>query len=109
MWLILQNDKPEDFVITATAFSKTGSAIVSDMPESNCVSVKVKQKGIDCKSGKILSRFLPTSPLLDVVNLWETVRKRNVNWVAITETSFDNAKNHGGCRCQQKWPLNVHL
>lgn len=87
MWLILQNDKPEDFVIATgeqhsvrefcqLAFRHAGIELKFDGEGEN-------EKGIDVKTGKVLVEVSPDfyRPT-DVVNLWgdPTKAKRELGW-----------------------------
>lgn len=95
MWLILQNDKPEDFVIAtgeqhsvrefaALAFHHVGI-------ELEFVGEGMEEKGIDKATGKVLIEVSPDfyRPT-DVVNLWgdPTKAKTELGWNP-TKTSFD--------------------
>ena len=95
MWLILQNDKPEDFVIATgeqhsvrefcyLAFKYAGI-------ELEFIGEGLDEKGIDKKTGKVLIEvspdfFRPT----DVVNLWgdPTKAKEKLGWNPL-KTSFE--------------------
>ena len=95
MWLILQHEKPEDFVIATgeqhsvrefcyLAFKYVGI-------ELEFIGEGVKEKGIDKKTGKVLIEvspdfFRPT----DVVNLWgdPTKAKEKLGWNPL-KTSFE--------------------
>ena len=87
MWLILQNDKPEDFVIATgeqhsvrefcqLAFRHAGIELKFEGEGEN-------EKGIDVKTGKVLVEVSPDfyRPT-DVVNLWgdPTKAKRELGW-----------------------------
>lgn len=87
MWLILQNDKPEDFVIATgeqhsvrefcqLAFRHAGIELKFDGEGEN-------EKGIDIKTGKVIVEVSPDfyRPT-DVVNLWgdPTKAKRELGW-----------------------------
>lgn len=87
MWLILQNDKPEDFVIATgeqhsvrefcqLAFRHAGIELKFEDEGEN-------EKGIDVKTGKVLVEVSPDfyRPT-DVVNLWgdPTKAKRELGW-----------------------------
>ncbi len=75
MWLIMQQDKPEDFVI-ATGVQHTVRDFTEKAFKANGISLRwegsgLDEKGIDCNSGKVLvcvnpQWFRPT----DVDNLW---------------------------------------
>ena len=95
MWLILQNDKPEDFVIATgeqhsvrefcqLAFRYAGIELCFEGEGEN-------EKGIDCKSGKVLVEVSPDfyRPT-DVVNLWgdPSKAKRELGWNP-QKTSFE--------------------
>lgn len=93
MWLILQNDKPEDFVIATgvqhsvrefcyLAFKEAGIELEFQGEGEN-------EKGIDKKTGKVLVEvskdfYRPT----DVVNLWgdPTKARKELNWNPQTTT-----------------------
>lgn len=95
MWLILQNDKPEDFVIatgvqhsvrefTALAFHHAGI-------EVEWQGVGMDEKGIDKANGKVVVEVSPDfyRPT-DVVNLWgdPTKAKTELGWNP-NKTSFE--------------------
>lgn len=95
MWLILQNDKPEDFVIATGeqhsvrefcqhAFKYAGI-------ELEFVGEGVEEKGIDKATGKVVIEVSPEfyRPT-DVVNLWgdPTKAKTELGWNP-TKTSFE--------------------
>ena len=95
MWLILQNDKPEDFVIATgeqhsvrefcqLAFRYAGIELRFEGEGEN-------EKGIDCKSGKVLVEVSPDfyRPT-DVVNLLgdPSKAKRELDWNP-QKTSFE--------------------
>ena len=95
MWLILQNDKPEDFVIatgvqhsvrefTTLAFHYAGI-------ELEWQGSGMEEKGIDKTTGKVLVEVSPDfyRPT-DVVNLWgdPTKAKTELGWNP-TKTSFE--------------------
>lgn len=95
MWLILQNDKPEDFVIATgvqhsvrefcqLAFHYAGI-------ELRWEGEGMDEKGIDCATGKVLVEVSPDfyRPT-DVVNLWgdPTKAKTQLGWNPI-KTSFE--------------------
>ena len=95
MWLILQNDKPEDFVIATgeqhsvrefcqLAFRHAGIELRFEGEGEN-------EKGIDVESGKVLVEVSPDfyRPT-DVVNLWGNPEKakRELGWNP-QKTSFD--------------------
>ena len=95
MWLILQNDKPEDFVIATgeqhsvrefcqLAFRNVGIELAF-------TGEGLDEKGIDKATGKVLIEVSPDfyRPT-DVVNLWgdPTKAKRELGWNP-TKTSFE--------------------
>ena len=95
MWLILQNDKPEDFVIATgeqhsvrefcqLAFRYAGIELQFEGEGEH-------EKGIDVKTGKVLVEVSPDfyRPT-DVVNLWgdPTKAKRELGWNP-QKTSFE--------------------
>jgi len=95
MWLILQNDKPEDFVIatgiqhsvrefTTLAFHHAGI-------ELEWQGSRMDEKGIDKATGKVLVEVSPDfyRPT-DVVNLWgdPTKARTELGWNP-TKTSFE--------------------
>ena len=95
MWLILQNDKPEDFVIATgeqhsvrefcqLAFHDVGI-------ELEFVGEGMNEKGIDKATGRVLVEVSPDfyRPT-DVVNLWgdPTKAKQELGWNP-TKTSFE--------------------
>jgi GDPmannose 4,6-dehydratase len=95
MWLILQNDKPDDFVIatgvqhTVREFATLAFHYVGI--ELEWQGEGVNEKGIDKATGKVLVEvspdfFRPT----DVVNLWgdPTKAKAQLKWNP-TKTSFE--------------------
>ena len=95
MWLILQNEKPEDFVIATgeqhsvrefceLAFRYVGFELYWQGEEEN-------EKGIDRKTGKVLVEVSPDFyRLTDVVNLWGDPSKarRELGWNP-RKTSFE--------------------
>ena len=96
MWLILQQEKPEDFVIATGeqhsvrefcyhAFKAAGIELVFEGEEMN-------EKGIDKKTGKVLIEVSPDfyRPT-DVVNLWgdPTKAKEKLGWDPLAKTSFE--------------------
>jgi GDPmannose 4,6-dehydratase len=95
MWLILQNDKPEDFVI-ATGVQHTVREFASLAFKYAGIELRwegegINEKGIDVKSGKVVvavseAFYRPT----DVVNLWgdPTKAKTELGWNPQT-TSFE--------------------
>lgn len=95
MWLILQNDKPEDFVIatgvqhSVREFCKLAFHYAGI--ELRFEGEGMDEKGIDVKTGKVLVEvsqdfYRPT----DVVNLWgdPTKAKTTLGWNP-TKTSFE--------------------
>ena len=95
MWLILQHDKPEDFVIATgeqhsvrefcyLAFKHAGI-------ELEFVGEEENEKGIDKATGRVLVEVSPDfyRPT-DVVNLWgdPTKAKRELGWDPTKRTSF---------------------
>lgn len=95
MWLILQNDKPEDFVIATgeqhsvrefcqLAFKYVGIDLIFE-------GIGADEKGIDKASGKVLVEVSPDfyRPT-DVVNLWgdPSKAKRELGWNP-QKTSFE--------------------
>ena len=100
MWLILQNDKPEDFVIATgeqhsvrefcqLAFRRAGIELIFEGEGEN-------EKGIDAKTGKVLIEVSPDfyRPT-DVVNLWgdPTKAKNELGWDPKKRTSFEQLVN----------------
>lgn len=87
MWLILQNDKPEDFVIatgeqhSVREFCQLAFRYVGI--ELRFEGESEKEKGIDTKTGKVLVEVSPDfyRPT-DVVNLWgnPAKAKRELGW-----------------------------
>lgn len=87
MWLILQNDKPEDFVI-ATGVQHTVRDFVEKAFKENGITIRwegngLDEKGYDAETGKMLvcvnpKWFRPT----DVVNLWgdPSKAKKELGW-----------------------------
>ena len=86
MWLILQNDKPEDFVI-ATGVQHS----VREFIELDFVGEGENEKGIDRATGKVVVEVSPDfyRPT-DVVNLWgdPTKAKKELGWNPM-KTSFE--------------------
>lgn len=95
MWLILQNDKPEDFVIATgeqhsvrefcqLAFKYVGIDLIFE-------GIGADEKGVDKASGKVLVEVSPDfyRPT-DVVNLWgdPSKAKRELGWNP-QKTSFE--------------------
>ena len=95
MWLILQNDKPEDFVIpTGVQHSVREFATLAFHHagiELEWQGEGMDEKGIDKKTGKVLVEVSPDfyRPT-DVVNLWgdPSKAKRELGWNP-TKTSFE--------------------
>lgn len=95
MWLILQNDKPEDFVI-ATGEQHSVREFATLAFHYAGIELKwsgegMDEKGIDKSTGKVLVEVSPDfyRPT-DVVNLWgdPTKAKTELGWNP-TKTSFD--------------------
>jgi len=100
MWLILQQPKPQDFVIATgeqhsvrefclLAFKRAGIDLVFEGEGEN-------EKGIDCKTGKVVIEVSPDfyRPT-DVVNLWgdPTKAKQELGWDPTKKTSFEQLVN----------------
>ncbi len=100
MWLILQQEKPEDFVIATgeqhsvrefclLAFKRAGIELVFEGEGEN-------EKGIDRKTGKVVIEVSPDfyRPT-DVVNLWgdPTKAKEELGWDPTKKTSFEQLVN----------------
>lgn len=100
MWLILQQDKPDDYVIATGeqhsvrefclyAFRRAGIELIFEGEGEN-------EKGIDAKTGKILIEVSPDfyRPT-DVVNLWgdPTKAKKELGWDPSKKTSFEQLVN----------------
>ena len=100
MWLILQQPKPQDFVIATGeqhsvrefclyAFRRAGIDIVFEGEGEN-------EKGIDKKTGKVVIEVSPDfyRPT-DVVNLWgdPTKAKKELGWDPTKKTSFEQLVN----------------
>ncbi len=100
MWLILQNDKPEDFVIATgeqhsvrefceLAFRRAGIELRWEGENEN-------EKGIDKATGKVLVEVSPDfyRPT-DVVNLWgdPSKAKAKLGWDPSKKTSFEQLVN----------------
>lgn len=100
MWLILQQDKPEDYVIATgeqhsvrefceLAFRRAGI-------ELRWEGTGEDEKGIDVKTGKVLVEVSPDfyRPT-DVVNLWgdPTKAKKELGWDPSKMTSFEQLVN----------------
>ncbi len=100
MWLILQQDKPEDFVIATgeqhsvrefclLAFRRAGIELRFEGEGEN-------EKGIDVKTGKVVIEVSPDfyRPT-DVVNLWgdPTKAKQKLGWDPSKKTSFEQLVN----------------
>jgi len=95
MWLILQNDKPEDFVI-ATGVQHTVREFATLAFKEAGITLRwegkgIDEKGIDVKTGKVLVAVSPDfyRPT-DVVNLWgdPTKAKAKLNWNP-SKTTFE--------------------
>lgn len=96
MWLILQHEKPEDFVI-ATGVQHTVREFATLAFHYAGIELRwegegVQEKGIDCKTGKVVVAvsedfYRPT----DVVNLWgdPTKAKAVLGWDP-AKTSFED-------------------
>lgn len=96
MWLILQNDKPEDFVI-ATGVQHTVREFATLAFHHAGIELRwegegADEKGIDTKTGKVLVEVSPDfyRPT-DVVNLWgdPTKAKTKLGWNP-AKTSFED-------------------
>lgn len=100
MWLILQQDKPDDYVIATGeqhsvrefclyAFRRAGIELIFEGEGEN-------EKGIDAKTGKVLIEVSPDfyRPT-DVVNLWgdPTKAKKKLGWDPSKKTSFEQLVN----------------
>lgn len=100
MWLILQQEKPEDFVIASgeqhsvrefclLAFKRVGIDL-------EFVGEGENEKGIDRASGKVLVEVSPDfyRPT-DVVNLWgdPSKAKKQLGWNPTEKTSFEQLVN----------------
>ncbi len=100
MWLILQQDKPDDYVIATgeqhsvrefclLAFRRAGIELRFEGEGAN-------EKGIDVKTGKVLVEVSPDfyRPT-DVVNLWgdPTKAKNELGWDPAKKTSFEQLVN----------------
>ena len=100
MWLILQQDKPDDFVIATgeqhsvrefclLAFRRAGIELRFEGEGAN-------EKGIDVKTGKVLIEVSPDfyRPT-DVVNLWgdPTKAKQQLGWDPSKKTTFEQLVN----------------
>ena len=95
MWLILQQDKPQDFVI-ATGVQHTVREFATLAFHYAGIELRwegegIEEKGIDVKTGKVLVAvsedfYRPT----DVVNLWgdPTKAKKELGWNPM-KTSFE--------------------
>jgi len=95
MWLILQNDKPEDFVI-ATGVQHTVREFATLAFHYAGIKLRwegkgIDEKGIDVKTGKVVVAVSPDfyRPT-DVVNLWgdPTKAKAKLRWNP-SKTSFE--------------------
>ena len=95
MWLILQNDKPEDFVIaTGVQHSVREFATLAFHHagiELEWQGEDINEKGIDTATGKVLVEVSPDfyRPT-DVVNLWgdPSKAKKELGWNP-TKTNFE--------------------
>ena len=100
MWLILQQDKPDDYVIATgeqhsvrefclLAFRRAGMELRFEGEGAD-------EKGIDVKTGKVLVEVSPDfyRPT-DVVNLWgdPTKAKNELGWDPAKKTSFEQLVN----------------
>lgn len=100
MWMILQNEKPDDFVIATgeqhsvrefceLAFRRAGIELVFEGDGAN-------EKGIDKATGKVVIEVSPDfyRPT-DVVNLWgdPTKAKQELGWDPAKRTSFQQLVN----------------
>lgn len=100
MWLILQQDKPDDYVIATGeqhsvrefclyAFRRAGIELIFQGEGEN-------EKGIDAETGKVLIEVSPDfyRPT-DVVNLWgdPTKAKKELGWDPTKKTSFEQLVN----------------
>ena len=100
MWLILQQDKAEDFVIATgeqhsvrefceLAFRRAGIELSWEGKDEN-------EKGVDVKTGKVLVEVSPDfyRPT-DVVNLWgdPTKARKELCWDPAQKTSFEELVN----------------
>src|SRR5574344_963471 len=93
MWMILQHDKPEDFVI-ATGVQQTVREFATLAFRHAGITLRwqgqgINEKGIDVKTGKVVVAvsedfYRPT----DVVNLWgdPTKAKTELGWNPLTTT-----------------------
>ncbi|WP_051233814.1 GDP-mannose 4,6-dehydratase [Butyrivibrio sp. NC3005] len=95
MWLILQNEKPDDFVIATGVQHSVREFCLLAFKEAG-IELEFKgegmdEKGYDKKTGKVLIEVSPDfyRPT-DVVNLWgdPTKAKTELNWNP-TKTSFE--------------------
>lgn len=100
MWLILQQDKPDDYVIATGeqhsvrefclyAFRRAGIELIFEGEGEN-------EKGIDAKTGKVLIEVSPDfyRPT-DVVNLWgdPTKARKELGWDPSKKTTFEQLVN----------------
>lgn len=100
MWLILQQDKPDDYVIATGeqhsvrefclyAFLRAGIELIFKGEGEN-------EKGMDAKTGKVLIEVSPDfyRPT-DVVNLWgdPTKARKELGWDPTKKTSFEQLVN----------------
>ncbi len=100
MWLILQQDKAEDFVIATgeqhsvrefceLAFRRAGIELRWEGKDEN-------EKGVDVKTGKVLVEVSPDFHRpTDVVNLWgdPTKARKELGWDPARKTSFEELVN----------------
>ena len=96
MWLILQHERPEDFVI-ATGEQHSVREFCYHAFKAAGIELEfegegMEEKGIDKKTGKVLIEvssdfYRPT----DVVNLWgdPTKAKQQLGWDPLAKTSFE--------------------
>ena len=98
MWLILQQDEPDDFVI-ATGVQHTVRDFTEKAFAANGIALRwegegVEEKGYDAATGKMLVSvnprwFRPT----DVVNLWEIPRRPEPCWAGIRRRPAMNSSS----------------
>ena len=96
MWLILQHERPEDFVI-ATGEQHSVREFCYHAFKAAGIELEfegegMEEKGIDKKTGKVLIEVSPDfyRPT-DVVNLWgdPTKAKQQLGWDPLAKTSFE--------------------
>lgn len=96
MWLILQHERPEDFVI-ATGEQHSVREFCYHAFRAAGIELEfegegMEEKGIDKKTGKVLVEVSPDfyRPT-DVVNLWgdPTKAKQQLGWDPLAKTSFE--------------------